>query len=290
VEPAAARPPELEDGLNRLIYHPLAHRLARALVPTGVSPNMVSVAGMLLVWAAAVSYTRMDWPLAAILGFTLHALWHVVDGADGDLARLTGKSSPTGELVDGVCDYAGHLILYVILGIFLSERLGLVAWVFAVAAGASHVVQNHHAETQRRTYLWWAYGVPWLKHAQAAGDEVFRRGNWFSITFGWMAREYIRFSQSMTPTAQRVDDALAASAADPAATQKIRALVKEEVRTSLELQKLLGSNPRTILLGLSMALGSPLWFFLAEAVAMNVLLAYSVRHHNRANARLAQRL
>jgi phosphatidylglycerophosphate synthase len=284
------RPPEVQDGLNRFIFHPLAHRLARALHPTGISPNLVSVAGTLLVWGAAFAYTGMDWPASAILGFTLHALWHVVDGADGDLARLTGKSSPTGELVDGVCDYSGHLILYILLTAQLDDRLGAWAWVLAVAASASHIVQNNHAETQRRTYLWWAYGVPWLKHAQTAGDEVFQGRNWFSLTFGWMAREYIRLSQSMTPNAQRVDLALAASAGDPQESERIRRLVKEECAKSLELQKLLGSNPRTIILGLSMAFGSPIWFFLAQFVAMNLLLAYSVRHHNAANARLVRRL
>ena len=46
------RPVELEDRLNRLIYHPLAASLARLLQPLGVSPNAVSVTGMLLIFGA----------------------------------------------------------------------------------------------------------------------------------------------------------------------------------------------------------------------------------------------
>ena len=43
-----------------------------------------------------------------------------------DLARLTGKASPTGELVDGVCDYSAHVVLYVVLAAMLvSARLGV---------------------------------------------------------------------------------------------------------------------------------------------------------------------
>ena len=98
---ASGRAPELQDALNRRVYHPLARALARRLHPTGVSPHAVSIAGMLLVWGAAHAYTRMGWPEGVLIGFALHLLWHVVDGADGDLARLTGKSSPMGELVDG---------------------------------------------------------------------------------------------------------------------------------------------------------------------------------------------
>jgi len=288
--PRGSRAPELEDRLNRFVYHPLAARLARLLKPTGISANAVSIFGMLLVWGAASAYTRLGWPEGALLGFSLHLLWHVVDGADGDLARLNGKASPTGELVDGVCDYAGHFVLYVALAGMLDDRLGGWAWALAVAAGASHIAQTNHAETQRRSYLWWAYGIPWLKHAQAANDEVFRAGNWFTLTFGWMAREYLRLAGAMSPHSARLDAAVEAAAGDPRRTARIRRLVRRASRRSLLLQKAVGPNPRTILLGASMALGSPLWFFLAEAVALNLLLALSVRHHNRVGRRLARRI
>src|SRR5918999_275139 len=101
--PPPSRPRELEDALNHFIYHPLAYRLALLLRPTGISPNAVSVIGMLLVWAAAAAYAGLAWPQSVAIGLALHLSWHVVDGADGDLARLTSRSSPTGELVDGVC-------------------------------------------------------------------------------------------------------------------------------------------------------------------------------------------
>ena len=58
--------------------------------------------------------------------------------------------------------------MYFAFAFLLDDWLGGWAWVLAVAAGASHIAQTNHAETQRRTYLWWAYGVPWLKHAAAS--------------------------------------------------------------------------------------------------------------------------
>ena len=101
------RPRELEDPLNFYVYHPLARRLARLLVPTGISPNAVSVMSLaascrrhLALYAASPGRPN------ALIGFAFMLLWHVVDGADGDLARMTGRASATGELVDGVCDYA----------------------------------------------------------------------------------------------------------------------------------------------------------------------------------------
>lgn len=285
-----SRPAELQDSLNRYLYHPLAARLARLLKPTGIHPNAISVAGMLLVWAATWSYTMLPWPQGVLIGFGLHLLWHVVDGADGDLARLTGKSSPTGELVDGVCDYTGHTVLYFALAALLGAQIGWIAWPIAALAGASHIAQTNHAETQRRSYLYWAYGVPWLKHAKAAGDEVFQERSWFTQTFGWMARDYLKLGEVMMPSGAPLDAAVAAAAGDRRRTARIRRLTRRAWRRSLALEKAVGPNPRTLILGASMALGSPLWYFLAEIVLLNLLLAVSVAHHNEVGRKLLARI
>jgi phosphatidylglycerophosphate synthase len=286
----SSRPAELEDVLNRFVYHPLAGRLARLLLPTRISPNAISVLGMLMVWGAAAAYLGLAWPQSFLIGFSLHLLWHVFDGADGDLARLSGKTSPTGELVDGVCDYAAHVPLYFALAYILQGQLGGWAWALAAAAGASHIAQTNHAESQRRFYLWWVYGVPWLKHAKTGGDEVFQGGNWFSLAFGWMARGYLKLVNLMTPYAGRIDAEVERAQGDPARLQRIADLARNESQGSLTFQKLLGPNPRTIILGASMALGTPLWFFLAEALALNLLLFWSVRHHNKVGRRLVDKI
>ena len=284
----AGRPRELQDWLNRTIYHPLAGMLARALRPTFVSPNAVSICGALMIWAAAWAYTSLAWPAGALLGFLFHVGWHVVDGADGDLARLRGSSSATGELVDGVCDYAGHVVLYFALVFMLDDTLGGWAWALAIAAAASHIAQSNHAESQRRAYLWWVYGVPWLQHARASGDAVFARRSWFSRWFGWMARDYLRLANAMTPHIARIDSALEAGGAHD--KRRLRRLARRALRPSLRLQKLLGPNPRTLILGASMLAGGPVWFFLAEAVLLNALLLVSLVHHKAVGTRLARAL
>ena len=290
LEQPRSRPRELEDGLNRFVYHPLAHRLALLLRPTGIGPNAVSVAGMLVVWGAAAAYTGLAWPQSVLLGLGLHMLWHVMDGADGDLARLTGRCTPTGELVDGVCDYAGHAPLYIALAAMLHGQIGPWAWALAVAAVASHSVQTNHAEGQRRFYLWWVYGIPWLKHARAADDEVFKGRNWFSLTFGWMARDYLKLVSVMTPFTSAIDAAVDEARGDPARRRRISELARRALRRALAFQKVLGPNPRTILLGASMALGTPLYFFLTETVLLNLLLVWSVTYHNAVGRRMVEKI
>lgn len=282
-----SKPRELEDVLNRRLFHPLSRRLALALSSTFVTPNMVSVFGALLVLAAGALYSftaNAAWALA--LAFACHMLWHVVDGADGDLARLTGRASPFGEMVDGLCDYLSHALIYLFLAIHLAEWIGLWAYALGWASGLSRVAQANHAESQRRIYLWRAYGVPWMQQARASGDKLFER----ETILTRLTRAYLWLAEVLSPRSPALDRAAEQAARDPAMRRRLARICRRGSRGPLFLQALLGANPRTILLGLSMALGSPLWFFLAESTALNLLLVLSIRRQRAANERIAARL
>ena len=284
------RPREMQDPLNFYLYHPLAWQLARRLAKTPLTPNMVSVIGALFVVAAAFSYWGLPWPAGAALGMVLHMSWHVIDGADGDLARITGKSSPTGEMVDGICDYVSHIVLYIMLGFVLARTMGGEGWAWMVAAGLSHIVQANHVEVQRRFYQYWIYGVPFLHHSrnQEAGRFGDRGG--FALVFQVIAGLYLRLAAGMTPHAERIDDAVTDAAADPQRLAVIRREISAENRPLLLLLKFLGPNPRAIVLGLAMLAGSPLYYFIYQAIVLNVLLVVSVLLHNAAARRISARL
>ena len=281
------RPRELEDTLNHKLYHPLAWQLARLLARTPVTPNQVSVFGAATVVCAGIAYAsplwgRETWPFSAALGMALHMAWHVIDGADGDLARMTGRSSPYGEMIDGLCDYSSHFVLYVLLGMLLASTLGPWAWAIAIPAGVAHAVQSAHVEAQRRFYLYWVYGKPWLNNARPEG-----RG-----PFACLVSLYLRVAQGSTPSALAIDRQITlAMADDPARLDRLRAMIREQVPPLLRLQKLLGPNSRAIALGLSMLLtASPVAYFVYGGVWMSLLLVLSIVFHNRAWRRLAIRI
>jgi hypothetical protein len=87
-----------------------------------------------------------------------------------------------------------------------------------------------------------------------------------------------------------LDRAAEDAARDPAFRPRLTRLSRRTFRTPLFLQTYLGANPRTLLLGLSMALGSPLWFFLTEITLMNLLLLLSLHRQHAANRTLESRL
>ena len=76
-----SRPRELEDQLNRYLFHPLSGRLAHLLVPTGISPSAVSVFGVFTAWAAAMLYPGALLPQSVPLAVALHLAWHVIGAA-----------------------------------------------------------------------------------------------------------------------------------------------------------------------------------------------------------------
>ena len=297
---------EMQDWLNHYLYHPLAWQLARALAPTPVTPNMVSVAGGLFVVAAGVVYWQgaawgLAWPWGALLGMALHMTWHVVDGADGDLARLTGRTSPLGELIDGICDYAGHVVLYILLVIVLQAELGGGlrgwgwAWFWALAAGASHVAQANFVEVQRRFYQYWTYGVPWLNNATQADGALFKDKRGVSWILRGFVLGYLRLASGMSPHALIIDRAVGAAIAEERAGQgeilaRIRAEVQREQRPLLFLLTFLGPNPRALVLGAAMLIGSPLWYFVYQTLALNALLVVAVRREDAAARRVVARL
>jgi phosphatidylglycerophosphate synthase len=280
----------LQDPLNHYLYHPLAWQLARGLARTPVTPNMVSILGGLCVVAAAFVYAQSGWPLSAVLGMALHMAWHVVDGADGDLARMTGRSSPIGEMVDGLCDYLSHIVLYIVLGWVLAQAIGGSAWLWMVVAGISHAVQSNHVEVQRRQYQYWVYDTSWLRMSHGGSDSA--TGN---SPFAAVVSAYLNVASGMTPHALRIDAAVEAAKGDPIRLAAIREAVSTEAPRLLAICKLLGPNPRAIVLGLSMigagrsGLG-PLYYFMYQAVVLNVLLAASVAMHNAAAKRIAARI
>ena len=117
-------------------------------------------------------------------------------------------------------------------------------------------LQTNHAETQRRALsvagLWRALA----QERPRGGRRGVPAGSWFSATFGWMARDYLRLATALAPGTAAVDAAVAAAAGDPRRTRRIRRLVRVASRRSLLFQKALGANPKTLLIAASMALGS----------------------------------
>ena len=275
---APGRPGEIEEATNRRFIHPLSRRLVDQLAHTAVTPNQVSVLSVLAAAAGALCYLGLRWPWAALCGFGCQIAWHVLDGADGDLARRTGRASAVGELVDGVCDHLSQALFYIAFAVVLRRAMGDLAWLLAAAAALSHAAQANAYETSRKTYRRWVYGATWMRQAPPGGNVAQRL----------LARLYIGVSNVFSPGEAALEATMGpAIVGGGTAAEWARALYRERQAPVVKTAAILGGNSRTLVAFASMLAGSPLWFFLFEIVLLNAALAALVLWRGRRNRTLA---
>lgn len=153
------RPSEIEAWSNRVIIHPLSFLLAKTFASTRMTPNMVSLLGIPFGIAAAICFAlyNFGWWWALIGGFLALARL-IIDGADGQLARIKNLSSPFGRILDGICDYISIGAIYLsFLVAFKGWQHGLI-FLLLLFAYFSRIIQANVYELQRSLYHFWTAG------------------------------------------------------------------------------------------------------------------------------------
>jgi archaetidylinositol phosphate synthase len=118
----------------------VAALLVRPLVRTPVHPNHLTALSLVTGLAAAALYGTAD-RQAANWGAALYVLTNLLDHADGELARLAGKTSVGGGFFDRLTDLVVRASLFMGLGLGLRHGpLGDWAIVAGVVTAASFVV------------------------------------------------------------------------------------------------------------------------------------------------------
>lgn len=276
-EGAPGRPDEIEEPANRWLVHPVSRALVDQLVKTPITPNQVSAVSVAAAAAAALSFLMLPWPWNALAGLVWLFVWHVLDGADGALARRTGRASPLGELIDGVCDHVSQILIYAALAVVLSRTLGWAAYAIALAAGTSHAVQSNQYETSRKSYRHWVYGAAWMR--QTAGDRA---------TANPLIRAYLALSVALSHGDAAIDAAMTRAVAMDAPAA--RALYRTRFAPLVKRSGALGATGRTMAVVVSLLLGSPLWYFLYEIVILNLVLGLMLAARRRAGEGLRRDL
>jgi CDP-diacylglycerol--glycerol-3-phosphate 3-phosphatidyltransferase len=104
-------------------YYSVMEKVARPLVSAGVSPNHITVAGMLLSLAAGIFLA------AGAIFWGGMLLWAsgLMDPIDGTVARLSGKVTRFGALFDSTLDrYSEFFIFFGLMFYFKSGRMLIV--------------------------------------------------------------------------------------------------------------------------------------------------------------------
>jgi phosphatidylglycerophosphate synthase len=128
---ARSRKPRLaQELLCEWIYRPLAHLVVLALLPLRVPPPAVVLASTGAGVFGAVELARGHLVVAALLV----QLKTVLDNADGQLARLSGRVTAFGRYLDSECDLLVNAALFAAVGWYLHRPFAALAAFVALTA------------------------------------------------------------------------------------------------------------------------------------------------------------
>ena len=126
-----SRKPRLaQEQLCELVYRPLAHLVVLVLLPLRVPPPAVVLASTGVGVAGAVELARGHLVAAALLV----QLKTVLDNADGQLARLSGRVTAFGRYLDSECDLLVNAALFAALGWQTHQPFAALAGFVALTA------------------------------------------------------------------------------------------------------------------------------------------------------------
>jgi len=113
----------------------LARRLVLPLRDSFVTPNDLTTVRLATGLAAAVAFISGSYGWSN-LGALLLVISNFVDHADGELARISGKTSRFGHLYDLACDTVVTVLLFVAMGFGVRARGGFPLDIPPVILGA----------------------------------------------------------------------------------------------------------------------------------------------------------
>ncbi|MCC7417039.1 MAG: CDP-alcohol phosphatidyltransferase family protein [Acidobacteria bacterium] len=152
--PATTLSDDVEELADRRIHRPLARPLVAMLSATAITPNQVTaLSGASGVLAAAAIASSGPWPSLRLLAAALLLASAVFDCADGQLARVRGRSSVEGGVLDGISDELVGFAVILASSFVLASSYGPLAWVAGAAAMLSSSVQCLMFDAAKERYV-----------------------------------------------------------------------------------------------------------------------------------------
>ena len=269
------RTSEIEEATNRWVIHPAARALLPWFVAWRITPNVVSLSGMACGLLAGFAYAHTPERAWIVPGFLLMLAWHVLDGADGQLARLTHAQSELGRVLDGICDYVTFIAVYIGLAVALAARDGNWVWLLVALAGACHAAQAAAYEAQRQLYDVWGWG---RRSRQLQGMAPDAPGSALSALHGLYGRMQILVLGRGSEINARLDALLRDA---PQRADEVHRRYRETFAPSVRLWGVMSSNYRTLGIFLFAFAGFPIGYFWTEIVLLTIVSLWMIRRQNQ---------
>lgn len=294
---------DTEEWLDIHFTRPLGLLWAQLFCKFNIHPNVVTILSIFLGAAAGVCFYFNDL-LINVVGIFLLIWANLYDSADGQLARMTGKKTRWGRILDG---FAGDVWFFTIyfaicmrlmhqpLPFFPEVNWGVGIWLLCALAGfICHGKQCQLADYYRNIHLYFLKGEQGseLDNFKALREEFHRlswkkEGAW--KLFLYFYGNYTHSQEQQTPRFQsfkacihqRFGHQLPAS---------LRNDFRQGSRPLMKYANILTFNTRAIVLYLSLLVGQPWIYPVFEITVMVVLYAYMRQRHEQLCQTLEQQI
>ena len=320
---ATLKSSETEDWLDYHLLRPLGFQWAKFFAKLGTHPNTVTKLSMIIGAASAYFFAHGSFYYEGKLGLIFNIIailllyWaYIYDDTDGQLARMTGKKSKIGRILDGAAGYAWYIPIYAaliyrfyihhelefsLLGIEDTTNNSLVATAVVVALGfVSGAVCL--ASQQRTADYYIQIHLFFLKGEKGSELDSSERQRLIydqlpvsaSLIERLIQKVYINYTlqqERLTPQFQKLMTKLFNKYGD---SENFPQSVRDEIHSnSLKLMKfvfMLVFNFRTPFLLLFCLLDLPAEYFLFEIIVITLIERYTIRRHEAFCKSIADKL
>jgi len=258
----------VEEWVDLHFFRPIGIRIARGLLPSGVSADQVTLWSLLIGLVAGHLFAYQDrW--TNFIGFLLFIVSDIFDSADGQLARLRGTSTRFGRALDGINDNLRFVNLY----FHLIYRLIHAGWwwpgafLLVCAAGLAHTFQSAAIDFVRNAFL--RIGVGDGGELDLPEDlDAGPRGTLLERFGARVYRDYVQRQAQLFPRSVKLIRLLRRTSV----TESFRAEYRARQEVVLPLCAWLGQNIRFLLVAVAAVAARISVFLWIEAVWMSLLL------------------
>jgi hypothetical protein len=257
-----------------------------------VHPIAVTLMSIVIGSASAYFFLFDDicYNLIGIL-LLIWANWY--DCADGQLARMTGKKTLVGRVLDGFAGNVWFFFIYIALLLRMWPEWGITIFILESWAGFyCHSRQCALADYYRNIHLWVALGKgdseldTSIEQQRRMESLRWNKKEWFEKFYLFFYVRYTRSQERQTPEFQLIKPLLDKLPVD----NPIRQQFRKESLPLMPLCNILTFDTRVGVLFLSLLIGHPWIYIIFEITVLEILRFYTRHRHEALCHKLHQKL
>ncbi|MGP1624825.1 CDP-alcohol phosphatidyltransferase family protein [Prevotella koreensis] len=300
---ASFKSKDTEEWIDVYFTRPIGLVFAILWNKLGIHPNIITIFSIFLGIAAGVMFSYSDL-LHNVLGVVLLMFANFCDSTDGQMARLTGKKTLVGRVLDGFSGDIWFFFIYAAICIRLFHRSipgtdiqwHIWIWLLAVVSGImSHSPQSSLADYYRQIHLFFIKGkagseLDNYKQQRAIYEEQ-PKNKLFTRLFYYNYSNYCKSQEKRTPAFQKMIEKIVDKYGG---VENMPKETKEKFingsRPLMKYTNILTFNARAIILYATCMLDCPWIYLLVEITVFNILYIYMHKRHEVLCAEITEQL